>query len=66
MATADKQWYIDYFNRMEEEDKKCMLGGMAWDGLSYYADKAIENNLFTIKELKERWPYLWGWLKDDN
>ena len=28
--TDDKQFYIDYFNHMEEEDKKIPLGGMAW------------------------------------
>lgn len=65
MAT-DKQWYIDYFNRMEEEDRKCMLGGMAWDGLSYSADMAIKEGYFTIKELKEQWPHLWGWLEEDE
>ena len=63
---TDKQWYIDYFTHMEEEDKKCMLGGMAWDDLSYHAGTAIENGLFTKKELKEKWPHLWGWLKEDE
>lgn len=62
----DKQWYIDYFNYMEEEDKKIPLGGMAWDDLSYHADQAIGKGYFTIKDLKEQWPYLWGWLKEDN
>ena len=50
---------------MEEEDKKCPLGGMAWDGLSYHADQAIKKNLFTIKELKTKWPHLWGWLTEE-
>lgn len=30
IETTDKQFYIDYFNHMEEEDKKFPLGGMAW------------------------------------
>ena len=51
---------------MEEEDKKIPLGGMAWDGLTYHADQAIGKGYFTIKDLKEQWPYLWGWLKEDN
>jgi len=61
----ERQWYIDYFNHMEEEDKKCPLGGMAWDDLSYHADQAIKKNLFTIKELKTKWPHLWGWLAEE-
>ena len=64
--SADKQWYIDYFNYMEEEDKKHPLGGMAWDDLSYHADMGIKKGHFTIKELKERWPHLWGWLKEET
>ena len=50
---------------MEEEDKKHPLGGMAWDDLSYHADMGIKKGHFTIKELKERWPHLWGWLKEE-
>ena len=50
---------------MEEEDKKIPLGGMAWDDLSYHADMSIRKRIFTIKELKEKWPYLWGWLKEE-
>lgn len=63
---TDKQWYIDYFTHMEEEDKKIPLGGMAWDDLSYHAGTAIEKGLFTKQDLKERWPGLWGWLKTDG
>ena len=63
--TDDKQFYIDYFNHMEEEDKKLPLGGMAWQDLSYHADTAIKEGIFTIKELKERWSHLWGWLKEE-
>ena len=51
---------------MEEEDKKSMLGGMAWDSLSYHADQAIKAGYFTIKELKETWPHLWGWLEGEQ
>ena len=65
MSTSDKEWYINYFNHMEEEDKKIPLGGMAWDDLSYHADMGIKKGYFTIKELKEQWPHLWGWLKEE-
>ena len=51
---------------MEEEDRKCMLGGMAWDELSYSDDMAIKEGHFNIKELKEQWPHLWGWLKEEE
>ena len=61
---SDKQWYIEYFDHMEEENKKLPLGGMAWQDLSFHANRAIEKNLFTIKELKENWPSLWGWLEE--
>lgn len=62
--STDKQWYIDYFNHMEEEDKKIPLGGMAWGDLGYHADMGIKKGYFTIKELREQWPHLWGWLKE--
>ena len=65
MSTRDRKWYINYFNHMEEEDKKLPLGGMAWDDLSYHADMSIKKGIFTIKELKEKWPCLWGWLKEE-
>lgn len=49
---------------MEEEDKKIPLGGMAWGDLDYHADMGIKKGYFTIKELREQWPHLWGWLKE--
>lgn len=63
--SAEKQWYIDYFNHMQKEEQKRLLGGMAWDDLAYHADRAIGKGLFTIKDLKEQWPSLWGWLKEE-
>ena len=65
IETTDKQFYIDYFNHMEEENKKFPLGGMAWQDLSYHADTSIKEGIFTIKELKEKWPHLWDWLKEE-
>ena len=50
---------------MEEEDKKIPLGGMAWDDLAYHAGTAIKKGYFTKKDLKEQWPHLWGWLKEE-
>lgn len=61
-----QDWYIKYFDYMQEENKKIPLGGMAWDDLSYHANEAIKQKIFTIRELKERWPHLWGHLKDDD
>jgi hypothetical protein len=54
--STDKQWYIDYFNHMEEEDKKIPLGGMAWDDLSYHADTSIKKGFLLYKNLKKSGP----------
>ena len=44
---------------MEEEDKKSLLGGMAWDEINWWLHYAIdEDRLFTLEELKEKFPYL--------
>lgn len=61
----NKQWYIKYFTHMQEEDKKCMLGGMAWDDIGWHLYRAIdENKLFTRQELAEMFPDLLGYLLD--
>ena len=60
-----KQEYIDYFKHMEQEDKKCLLGGMAWDDISWWIYYATEKDkLFTRNELAEMFPWLLGFLKN--
>ena len=61
----NKKEYIKYFTHMQEEDKKSMLGGMAWDDIGFAIHQAIENDkLFTIDELIEKFPDLLGHLKE--
>ena len=60
-----KEEYIKYFTHMQEEDKKCMLGCMAWDDIGFAIHNAIENDkLFTKEELIEKFPSLLGFLKE--
>lgn len=61
MNMKTKHDYINYFEHMEEEDKKCPLGGMAWDDIVWWVHNAVEvDKLFTVDELKEMFPYLFG------
>ena len=56
---TEKEYYLNFFKHMEEEDKKVPLGGMAWDEVSYQLYCAINKDcLFTLEELKEKFPYL--------
>ena len=59
---SNKQWYIDYFAHMEEEEIKLHLGGMAWDDVMYHAEQAVKQGIFTINELQKRWPALFDWI----
>lgn len=62
-----RQEYIDFFTHMQEEDKKSMLGGMAWDGISWWIYNAVETDkLFTKEELADMFPYLLGFLKNNS
>ena len=57
--------YIEYFNHMQTEDKKCMLSGMAWDDIGWHIYGAVEKDkLFTRGELAEMFPDLLGHLKE--
>lgn len=50
---------------MQTEDKKCMLGGMAWDDIGCHIYGATEKDkLFTRSELAEMFPALLGHLKE--
>ena len=60
-----RQEYIEYFTHMQEEDKKIPLGGMAWDGISWWIYNAIEKDkLFTKNELADMFPDLLGFLRN--
>ena len=60
-----REEYIEYFNHMQKEDKKCMLGGMAWDDIGWNIYGAVEKDkLFTRIELAEMFPALLGHLKE--
>ena len=61
-----RQEFIDYFHHMQEEDDKCMLGGMALDDVSWNLYDATEKyKLFTKNELAEMFPRLLGHLKGE-
>lgn len=61
-----RQWYIDYFAHMQEEDKKIPLGGMAWDDISWQVYDATEiDKLFTRNELADMFPDLLGHIRKD-
>lgn len=52
---------------MQEEDKKCMLGGMAWDDIGWHLYQAIdEDKLFTKQELADMFPDLLGFLRKSD
>ena len=55
-----KQFYIDYFQHMEDEDKKDLLGGMALDDVSWHFNDAIENGVFNKFDLAFMFPRLFG------
>lgn len=57
--------YIKYFTDMEEENKKCILGGMAWDDICWHIYDAVEEDkLFTRNELADMFPHLLGHIRN--
>lgn len=56
MKHHTKEEYLKFFKHIEEEeDKKSIL----WDEISWWLYYAIyEDHCFTLKELKEKFPYL--------
>ncbi len=61
-----RQEYIEYFTRMQEEDNKSLLGGMAWDGICWQIHDATEKDkLFTKNELADMFPDLLGHIKEN-
>ena len=57
-TTKTKREYYDYFEYMTQEDKKEMLGGMAWDDIDWHFYEAVKNRVCTEEELKKDFPYL--------
>ena len=51
--------YIRFFKHMDEENKKDLLGGMAWDEVGWWVyDATKTDELFTMMELHEMFPDL--------
>ncbi len=46
-----REEYIKYFTHMQNEDQKCMLGGMAWDDM--ILDSVSTEQLMRINVLQE-------------
>lgn len=58
--------YIEYFTHMQDEDQKCMLGGMAWDDIGWHIHGAIDKDkVFTRNELADMFPKLLGHIRED-
>lgn len=61
--SKEQIYYLEYFKHMQEEDKKCTLGGMAWDDICWHIYGATEKDkCFTREELAETFPELLGHL----
>lgn len=61
-----REEYIKYFTHMQDEDQKCMLGGMAWDDIGWHIHGAVdEDKVFTRNELANMFPKLLGHIRED-
>lgn len=46
-----REEYIKCFTHMQDEDQKCMLGGMAWDDIYWHIHGAVDKDYaFTRNE----------------
>lgn len=51
---------------MQDEDQKCMLGGMAWDDIGWHIHGAVdEDKVFTKNELADMFPKLLGYIREE-
>ena len=58
--------YLEYFLDRQNKDNESMLGPMAWDDIVWWVYNATEvDKIFTIKELKERFPRLLGHIEEE-
>lgn len=61
-----KNEYLEYFLDRQNKDNESMLGPMAWDEIVWQIHYATEvDNIFTIKELKERFPKFLGHIEEE-
>lgn len=62
-----KNEYLEYFLDRQNKDNESMLGPMAWDDIVWWIHNATEvDNVFTIEELKERFPKLLGHIETEE
>ena len=61
-----KNEYLEYFLDRQNKDNESMLGPMAWDDIVWWIYNATEvDKIFTIKELKEKFPKLLGHIEEE-
>lgn len=61
-----KNEYLEYFLDRQNKDNESMLGPMAWDDIVWWIYNATEvDKIFTVKELKERFPKLLGHIEEE-
>lgn len=62
-----KNEYLEYFLDRQNKDNESMLGPMAWDDIVWWLHNATEvDNVFTIEELKEKFPKLLGHIETEE
>ncbi len=66
MIKISREEYIKYFTRIQDEDQKCTLGGMAWDNIGWHIHGAVdEDKVFTRNELADMFPKLLEHIRED-
>lgn len=62
----NREEYIKYFTHMQEEDQKCMLGGMVWYDIDWHIHGAVDDDkCFTRNELADMFPKLLGHIREE-
>ena len=62
----NREKYIEYPTYMQDEEQKCMLGGMAWDDIVWHIHRAVdEDKVFKRSELADMFPKLLGHIRED-
>ncbi len=60
-----REEYFKYFTHMQDENKQCMLGGMAWNDIEWHIHEAVdEDKVFTINELADMFPKLFELIRE--
>lgn len=61
-----REEYIEYFSHMQNEDQKCMLGGMGWDDIGWHIHGTVdEDKCLTKNELADMFPNFLGHIRED-